>query len=62
MGLKFLQRPPRGNAVREHHGLPNLKTVQFAEQVTAWLGCLGTLGLGGLGIPLSCRELARPGG
>ncbi|PRW20191.1 hypothetical protein C2E21_9173 [Chlorella sorokiniana] len=33
VGLKFLQRPPRGNAVREHHGLPNLKTVQFAEQV-----------------------------
>lgn len=33
VGLKMLQRPPRGNAVREHHGLPNLKTVQFAEQV-----------------------------
>ena len=32
VGLKFLQRPPRGNGVREHHGLPNLKAVQFAEQ------------------------------
>ncbi len=32
-GMKFLQRPPRGNAVRDHHGLPNLKNVQFAEQV-----------------------------
>ena len=31
--LKFLQRPPRGNAVREHHNLPHLKQVQFAEQV-----------------------------
>ncbi|KAL4420787.1 hypothetical protein ABPG75_010443 [Micractinium tetrahymenae] len=32
-GMKFLQRPPRGNAVRAHHGLSTLKGVQFAEQV-----------------------------
>ncbi len=32
-GMKLLQRPPRGNAVRAHHGLPSLRGVQFAEQV-----------------------------
>ncbi|KAI3430707.1 hypothetical protein D9Q98_005296 [Chlorella vulgaris] len=33
VAIKWLQRPSRGNAVRQHHDLPNLKSVQFAEQV-----------------------------
>ena len=33
LGIKWLQRPSRGNMVRAHHGLANLKSVQFAEQV-----------------------------
>ena len=43
VGLKLLQRPPRGNAVRQHHCLPSLKGVQFAEQVGGWAALGGTL-------------------
>ncbi|GAB4820263.1 hypothetical protein N2152v2_007309 [Parachlorella kessleri] len=33
VALKLLKAAPRGNCVREHHGLSTLKGVQFAEQV-----------------------------
>lgn len=33
VALKLLKAAPRGNCVREHHGLATLKGVQFAEQV-----------------------------
>lgn len=59
MGLKLLQRPPRGNAVRQHHALPSLKGVQFAEQVQ--------VPAGGTGLLLSTKDKKtavrlRPGG
>lgn len=41
--LKWLQRPSRGNVVRERHGLASLKGVQFAEQVRTLAGCSATL-------------------
>lgn len=31
--LRLLQRPPRGNSVKERHGLRRLSAVQFAESV-----------------------------
>ena len=34
VALKLLKAAPRGNCVREHHGLSTLKGVQFAEQVS----------------------------
>ena len=32
IALKLLARPPRGNGVRERHGLATLRGVEFAEQ------------------------------
>ncbi|KAL3163011.1 hypothetical protein ABBQ32_009441 [Trebouxia sp. C0010 RCD-2024] len=31
--LKLMARHPRGTSVKEHHGLPSLKGIQFAEQL-----------------------------
>jgi hypothetical protein len=36
IALKLLKAAPRGNCVREHHGLATLKQIQFAEQVSGW--------------------------
>lgn len=52
VGLKFLQRPPRGNAVREHHGLANLKTVQFAEQARGQACAVNNVAVGRAGMCL----------
>lgn len=35
LALSLLSRPPRCNTVKARHGLPNLKLVEFAEQVQA---------------------------
>ena len=33
--VKWMSRHPRGTTVKEHHGLSNLKGIQFAEQLQA---------------------------
>ena len=47
VALRVLARQPRGNTVKCFHGLPNLKRVQFAEQVQvralAWFQGFQTL-------------------
>lgn len=37
--LKVLARQPRGNTVKDFHGLLNLKRVQFAEQLQVTPRC-----------------------
>lgn len=37
--LKVLARQPRGNTVKDFHGLLNLKRLQFAEQLQVTPRC-----------------------